>query len=57
MPSLVRLGVRAPPGAKNVEFFVCLSVSLSVTLLNDIVCANDFVQISLEYRNNFDVVG
>ena len=47
----------AARGGKNVEFFVCLSVCLSVTLLNDIVCANDFVQISLEYRNDFDVVG
>ena len=54
MPSLVGLGLRAPPGeAKTLSFFVCLSV----TLWNDIACANDFVQMSLEYRNDFDVVG
>ena len=28
--------------AKNVEFFVCLSVGLSLTLLNVRVCASDF---------------
>jgi len=38
---------------KNVEFFVCLSVCLSVMLLNVRVCAPDFVIKSLEHRNNF----
>ena len=47
--------------AKNVEFFVCLSVCLfvclSVTLLNVRVCAPDFAVKALEYRNDFDAVG
>ena len=43
--------------AKNVEFFVCLSVCLSVTLLNVTDCAPDFTMKGLEYRNNFDSVG
>jgi len=38
---------------KNVEFFVCLSVCLSVMLLNVRVCAPDFAIKSLEHRNNF----
>ena len=38
--------------AKNVEFFVCLSVCLSVTLLNVRVCAPDFAMKALEYRND-----
>ena len=39
--------------AKNVEFFVCLSV----TLLNVRVCAPDFAMKALEHRNDFDAVG
>ena len=38
-------GARISPAAgvaKNVEFLVCLSVCLSVTLLNVRVCAPDF---------------
>ena len=55
-------GARISPAAgvaKNVEFFltVCLSVCLSVTLLNVRVCAPDFAMKALEYRNNFDAVG
>ena len=42
--------------AKNVEIF-CLSVRLSVTLLNVRVCAPDFAMKALEYRNDFDAVG
>jgi len=34
-----------------------LSVCLSVTLLNDRVCAPDFVMKALEYRNDIDAVG
>jgi len=36
---------------------VCLSVCLSVTLLNVRVCAPDFAMKALEYRNDFDAVG
>ena len=43
--------------AKNVEFFVCLSVCLFVTLLNVRHCAPDFAMKALEYRNDFDAVG
>ena len=49
-------GARISPAAaaaKNVEFFVCLFVFLSVTLLN----VRDFAMKALEYRNNFDGVG
>ena len=52
-------GARISPAAgtaKNVEFF-CLSVCLSVTLLNVRVCAPDFAMKALEYRNDFDAVG
>ena len=41
--------------AKNVEFFVCLFVCLSVTLLN--FCSPEFAMKALEYRNDFDAVG
>jgi len=47
----------APRVAKNVEFFVCLFVCLSVTLLNVRDCAPDFVMKALEHRNDFDAVG
>jgi len=53
-------GARISPAAgvaKNVEFFVCLSVCLSVTLLNVRVCAPDFAMKALEYRNDFDALG
>ena len=56
-------GARISPAAgvaKNVEFFalfVCLSLCLSVTLLNVRVCAPDFAMKALEYRNDFDTVG
>ena len=56
-------GARISPTAgvaKNVEFFVCLSVCLfvclSVTLLNVRDCAPDFAMKALEYRNDFDTV-
>jgi len=39
--------------AKNVEFFVCLFV----TLLNVRDCAPDFAMKTLECRNDFDAVG
>jgi len=42
--------------AKNVEFFLSVSVCLSVTLLNIRVCVTDFAMKALEYRNNFDAV-
>ena len=53
-------GARITPAAgvaKNVEFFVCLFVCLSVTLLNVRGCAPDFAMKSLEYRNDFDALG
>ena len=53
-------GARISPAAgaaKNVEFFVCLSVCLFVTLLNVRDCAPDFAMKALEYRNDFDTVG
>ena len=57
-------GARISPAAgaaKNVEFFVCLSVCvfvcLSVTLLNVRVCAPNSAMKALEYRNDFDAAG
>ena len=56
-------GARISPAAgvaKNVELFclsVCLSVSVSVTLLNVRDCAPDFAMKTLENRNDFDAVG
>jgi len=47
----------AAGAAKNVAFFACLFVCLSVTLLNVRDCALDFAMKALEYRNGFDVVG
>ena len=44
----------AAGAAKNVEFFVCLSVCLFVMLLNARVCATDFAMKALECRNSFD---
>ena len=44
----------AAGAAENVEFFVCLSVCLFVTLLNVRVCAPDFAMKALEYRSDFD---
>jgi len=52
-------GARISPAAgtaKNVEFF-CLSVCLSVMLLNVRDCAPDFAMKALEYRNDFDTFG
>ena len=52
-------GARISPAAgaaKNVEFFVCLSVCLFVTLLNVRGCAPDFAMKAWEYRNDFDAL-
>jgi len=52
-------GARISPAAgaaKNVEFFVCLSVCLSVTLLDVRDCEPDFAMKALAYRNDFDTV-
>ena len=58
VPSLVELGFHPPPGwPKTLSFFVCLFVSLFVTLLNVRDCAPDFAMKALEYRNDFDTVG
>ena len=43
--------------AKNVEFIVCLSVYLFVTLLNVRDCAPDFAMKAVKYKNDFDAVG
>ena len=43
----------AAAAAKNVEFFVCLFV----TLLNVRDCSSDFAVKALEYRNDVDAVG
>ena len=56
----VGLGFHRPPGwPKTLSFFVCLSVCLSVTLLNVRDCAPDFAMKALEYKNDFefDAVG
>ena len=57
-------GARISPAAgvaKNMEFFVCLSVCLFVCLfvklLNVIVCAPDFALKALENKNDFDAAG
>ena len=53
-------GARVSPAAgavNNVEFFVCLFVCLSVTLLNVSVCVSDFAVKALDYRNDFVTVG
>ena len=56
-----KVGVaRISPSAgasKNTEFFFCLFVCLSVTLLSVRVCAPDFAMKALDYRNDFDAVG
>ena len=53
---VARISPAAASGvAKNVEFFVCLSVC--PPLLNVRVCAPDFAMKALEYRNDFDAVG
>ena len=61
VPNLVRLGFHPPRGQpKMIEFFrlsACLSVCLSVMLLNVRDCAPDFAMKALEYRNDFDTVG
>jgi len=44
--------------AKNVEYFVCLSVCLFVRhAFERRDCAPDFAMKALEYRNDFDAVG
>jgi len=53
-------GTRISPAvgvAINVEFFVCMSVCLFVTLWNVRDCPPVFAVKSLEYRNDFDAVG
>jgi len=47
----------AAGAAKNVKFFVCLFVCLSVTLLNVRDCSPDFAMKALEYKNDFEAVG
>jgi len=46
-------------GSQNVEFFVCLSVCLLVTLSNvrDYAPYFRFAMKALEYRNDFDTIG
>ena len=51
-------GARISPAAgvaKNVEFFVCLSVCPS-RFLNVRVCGPDFAMMAFEYRNDFDAI-
>ena len=53
-------GARISPAAgvaKNVEFFVCLVVCVSIMLLNVRDCAPNFAMKALEYRNSLDTVG
>jgi len=50
------LGFHPPPGQRKTLSF-CLSICLSVTLLNVRVCAPDFAMKRLKYRNDFDAVG
>jgi len=50
MPSLVGLRFHPLLGRQKCRVF-CLSVALSVTLLNMRVCAHDFTMKALEYRN------
>ena len=53
-------GARISPAAraaKNIQFFVCLSVCLFVTLLNVRVCAPHLAMKALEYRSDFDAFG
>ena len=47
----------ATGASKNVEFFVCFSVCLSIMLLNVRVHVPDFAITALEYRNDFDTIG
>jgi len=52
-------GARISPAAgaakkESFYLFVCLSLCLSVTLLNVRVCAPDFAMKALEYRNDSD---
>ena len=50
-------GARITPAAgvaKNVKFFVCLSVR---HVFERQSCAPDFAMKALEYRNDFDTVG
>jgi len=52
MPSLVRLGYRAPPGAKKFYVF-CFVCFLSVTLSNNKVCERHLAMNALEFGNDF----
>jgi len=56
VPSLVGVAWISPAAeaAKNVEFFVCLSVRHAFDVRD---CAPDFAMKALEYRNDFDTVG
>ena len=56
---MVGLGFHPPQGQPKTLsfFFVCLSVCLSVTLLNVRDCAPDFAMKALEFRNSVDAVG
>ena len=56
MPSLLGLKLCTSPGELK-TFRFCLTVCWSVKLLNDAACANDFNQLSLEYGDNFHVIG
>jgi len=58
MPSLVGFGFHPPLGRPKALSFlsVCLSLYLSVTLLNVRDCAPDFAMKALEYRNDFDAL-
>ena len=45
-------------GDQKLEFFLCLSVCLSVRhTFERRVCAPDFAMKALEYRNDFDAIG
>jgi len=50
-------GAGISPAAGMAKNVFCLSVCLSVTLLNIRVCAPDFAMKALEYRNGLDAVG
>ena len=58
MPSLVGFGFHPPPGRlKTLSFLVCLSVRLSVMLLNVRDSAPNFATKAVKYINDFDAVG
>jgi len=51
------LGFHPPPGRPKTLSFFCLSICLSVTLLNVRDSVPDFAMKALEYRSDFDTVG